>query len=159
MTTTAMTLETKIQEMEAKMPGVGTMLEAQKGGYFDMHFSRRPQDVTYTETEKYRVVATKWEDHTWCDVPGSGGIEWQGYLTVCYQSKEGGKIENYSTEKIVTRDMHDAYKDLPSLWPRRFVHIQPLAGNRIHVAWADKDGKEGPRYELDLETQQMELLG
>ncbi len=160
MTTTATTLEAKIQEMEVKMPGVSKMLQPKQGSEdirgLDRHYTVDPTDVAYTETEKYKVVATKWEEHNWYNEVG--GIEWIGWLRVYHQPKEGGGIKVALTPSIKTRDANNTAYDKPTLWGYDSVSLQPLEDDTVRIAWANKNGHEGPAYELHLETRQIKEL-
>lgn len=153
MTTTETTLEAKIQEMEVKIPGVARFIQQHTRTWRvgPNVFEAWPTDIAYAETEKYKVAAAKWEDKRY-ELKGSGGIEWNGYVEIYAQLKgsEGeGTLLIDNPWPITTRDMYDPQKDRRELWGYTFVRIQPLEGNKVRVAWADKDGREGPAYEVE----------
>ncbi|GEM_PF-5975276 len=147
MTTTATTLEAKIQEMEVKMPGVSKMLQKKAFGLAPHYRTSWPTDVAYAETENYKVVAAKWTEHAWSKL--GGGVQWNGFCEVYSRLKgsEGGFLIDDPIRTTI-RDQYDAQKDKPELWGHTFVCIQHLEGDKVRVAWADKDGREGPAYEV-----------
>lgn len=150
-------LEKKIIEAEIKMPGVSKHLEDYRGGAFDLYWTGSTEDVKCLETERYQIVAAKREEHIWLSgYNGSSGVGWESWLSLYYKEKSSeGEIKELETERIVTRDKYDGKKDKRYLWSFSFVGAEKLGESQIELAWTNAEGKKGPTYMVDLETQKL----
>ncbi|MCX6748236.1 MAG: hypothetical protein NT076_01385 [Candidatus Pacearchaeota archaeon] len=141
-------LKQKIRDIEAKFPGIRNRVRSYRDCGWGLNTTGMLEDIAYAETNRFQVVASKWEEHEWCD--DGGGIEWKEWLRVYYKEKAGEVIRRIETKKVTTRDQHEPSKDLRYLWPYDFVSIRKLGGDRIKVAWANEAGEEGPSYKIKL---------
>ena len=143
-------LEEKLKEIEKIFPEIKSRLKPYSYATWGIHWSGKPEDVDYKETEKYQIAASKWEEHLWEE--GTGGIKWTEWLKVNYRGKEANEeLKEIETEKIVTRDQFDQNKDLNYLWPYNFAKIRVLSDDEIEVWWADKEGNKEQIHKLKLE--------
>lgn len=142
-------LEEKLKNAEANLPGVRDKLKPFGGASWGMHWKSAPEDIKYLETDKYQIVAAKWEQHEWSEYGGRVG--WIDWVSLYYQEK-GCKeeIREIGTKGFVTRDRESPDKDRRDLWPYHFVEVQPLGQTQVEVAWVDESGNKGPKYKLDL---------
>lgn len=143
-------LEKKLKDVEKNLVGVGDQLKPYSVATWGMHWNGAPEDVEYLETDRYQIVAAKWEEHHWSE--DGGGVQWTEWLSLHYK-KRGSKeeIRKIETDKIVTRDQQSASKDRRDLWPYDFVGVRLLSPTRIEVSWVDEEGNKGPTYKLKLE--------
>jgi hypothetical protein len=146
------TLEEKLNDAESNLPGVRDQLKPHNFGSWGTYWKGAPEDVEYIETDRYQIVAAKWERHSWSEY--GGGVEWTEWVSVHYREKGSeGKIPKLETEQIVTRDGENSRKDRNDLWPYNFVSVESTGPTQIEVAWADQEGNKGPTYKLDLEKK------
>jgi len=150
---TGQSLEQKLKDAESKMPGISGLVQPYKGGFFDMYYSGRLDDAEYLETDKYQVLASKWEVHSWSDM--GGGIAWDERLKIFYREKGKNEIKSLETPEVRTRDHHDEYRDRKDLMPYDYVFIKPVDASRFEVAWANKEGNKTERYWVNLDTNQV----
>jgi len=148
------TLAEKIEEAEKFLPGIKKLLEPDEGGYGGMNWNYAPRDVAYLETDRYKMVAAKWEEHSWSE--DGGGVQWEEWFSLFYLLKGSkGEIKQLKTEKIVTRDIQDECKDRRDLWPYIFVGVQLLGQNRVEIFGLNNSGKKGLAYKFDLESGEL----
>jgi hypothetical protein len=145
-------LETKIEEAERQMPGVAKMLGRYSNATWGMHWSGSPTDIKYIETDEYKVIVAKINEHEWSE--DGGGIQWKEWMTVYCMPKTPRDtlrgIGKYVSQQIVTRHMSNPNKDRTDLWHFHKVYAEVIDASRIKIAWAKEEGELGPEYTIDL---------
>jgi len=145
-------LEEKLKNAETQMPGVWDQLKPYDFGsrsYSSFH-AGAIQDLEYVETEKYQVVAAKWDEHYY---GGRGGIEWSEWVSIHYREKGSREIKQTKTERIETRNRYDAREDKKHLWPYNFVKIEVLESDQVKVSWADENGETLSEVEYTIKLE------
>jgi len=152
METKQKTIEEKIAEAEIQMPGVAKMLGRYSDATWGMHWSGGPTGVAYLETDQYKVVVAKINEHEWSE--DGGGIQWKEWLQVYCMPKTPRDtlkgIGKYVSQQIVTRHMSNPNQDREELWGFRNAYAVAIDASRIKIAWAKEEGELGPEYTIDL---------
>jgi len=150
-----MELEKILEKMPSKLSGA---LKPYDGATWGMHWNGHAEDVVYGETENYKVVVAKWDQHDWND--GGGGIQWTEWLSVYFTKKGTEDLHVLVPKKIVTRDMHDPHKDLNYLMGFNYAGLEAKEGDDVTVYWKNEAGEIGEgtshTYSLDDELNRIE---
>ncbi|MGY4884582.1 MAG: hypothetical protein ACP5NZ_03315 [Nanobdellota archaeon] len=138
----------KLKDAEKFLPCIQEKLKREIFGQFDMHWITFPTDVEFLETDKYKIVASKFKEESFSDMGGGASIS--GWITI-YYVEDTGKIKEKKTEILKTA--HSGWfggEERSPLSQFDYVKLRMLGEKQVEVAWVDERGKYGPVYKLDL---------
>lgn len=141
-----------LESIVAKMPStMAEHLTPRDGGFFDMYWRSKPTGAVYGETQDYKVVVAKWNEHEWST--DGGGIQWKEWLEIYFTKKGAEDISVLKTEEIVTRDQYHESKDKRYLWFFDDAGLIVQDKNSIVVSWKNKDGDSVKPYRFSLDDE------
>src|SRR3989338_3262560 len=139
-------LDEQIKDIETKMPGVKKLLEKFGDTFELLCWTKEPENVTYLETDKYKITAAKWKGKNWY-VDG-GRTEEVGWVSIYYLPKNTNEIKEIKSRKIVILHGCNLGLDRKELLLYNKVSLETINPNEVEVAWADKEGNKGPMYKV-----------
>jgi hypothetical protein len=145
-------LEEKLEDAEERMPGIAKYLEYLCAVNTD---GDRVSDIDFIQTEKYDILATKWDATKLDDWKDEIRAQWASV----YFRERGRKteMETVETAREYTRNPLFGNFVRNDLENYHCVQVCETGQDIVNLAWIDSKGYMGPNFDINLQTKSTKL--